>query len=208
MSARCILPFMLDDLAAVTPEKIDALGLGIPDDLDGVSVPLWRSSPKAKFHWADERSSCQHMPGNRHWQHPKDRSPPMVSDRVSALGFAVPAASMCMSCAAKITISPQADAFVAVVAELVRARQWLEDGRQAAADSLWSWLQFARWKARQPLVGERWDERVSTMRGKRWATTALSIRGVVTAQREESQTVAQQVVASIGEDPGPRISLA
>lgn len=61
---------MLDDLAAVTPEKIDALGLGIPDDLDGVSVPLWRSSPKAKFHWADERSSCQHMLGNRHWHEP------------------------------------------------------------------------------------------------------------------------------------------
>ena len=49
---------MLDDLAAVTPEKIDALGLGIPDDLDGVSVPLWRASPKAKFLLVSLATNC------------------------------------------------------------------------------------------------------------------------------------------------------
>jgi len=81
---------MLCDLAAVTPEQINALGLEIPDDLTGVNVPLWRSSQRAKYHWADERSACQHLPGNRHWQHPKNRTPPPVSDHVAALGFAVP----------------------------------------------------------------------------------------------------------------------
>jgi hypothetical protein len=140
---------MLSDLAAVTAEQINALGLDIPDYLADVSVPLWRSSPKAKYHWADERSGCQHLPGNRHWHHSKNRTPPLVSDHVPALGFAVPASSVCSGCGDGITISPQADAFVCVAAELVRTQLWLEGGRQRASERSWSWLQFARWKARR-----------------------------------------------------------
>jgi hypothetical protein len=193
---------MLSDLTAATAEQIVALGLDVPDDLAGVSVPLWRSSPKAKFHWADERSSCKHLPGNRHWQHPKNRPPPVVSDRMPALGFALSATSVCVSCADRITISTPADAFVAVVAELVRGRDWLESGRRGAVDASWTWLQFARWKARQPLVGAAWDEQVRVLRGKRWAATALSLRGVLAAQREEAEAVARQLAESIGDDPG------
>jgi hypothetical protein len=191
---------MLSELAAVTPEQINALGLDIPDDLTQVSVPLWRSSPKGKYHWADERSACQHLPGNRHWQHPKNRTTPPVSDHVPALGFAVPTTSVCSVCADSITISPQADAFISVAAELVRAQMWLEVGRQGAAECSWSWLQFARWKARQLLLGARWKDLIRTVRGKRWAAAALTLCGVVATQRQEAATVARLLMASIGDD--------
>ena len=191
---------MLSDLAAVTPEQISALGLEIPDDLPGVNVPLWRSSQRAKYHWADERSPCQHLPGNRHWQHPKNKTPPPVFDHVAALGFAVPATSVCSACADSITISAQADAFIAVAAELVRAQHWLEVGRQGAAERSWSWLQFARWKARQPLLGARWEELTRAVRGKHWAAAAVTLRGAVATHRQDAEAVAGLLVASIGDD--------
>lgn len=191
---------MLSDLAAVTPEQVNALGLDTPDDLAVASIPLWRSSPKAKYHWADERSACQHLPGTRHWQQPKDRVPPPVSERVPALGFAVPAPAVCMGCAGSITISAPADAFVAVVAELIRAQQWLEIGRQGAADGSWSWLQFARFKARQPLLGARWDDLLRLVRGRRWAAAALALRGVVATHRQECGAITRLLVASVGDD--------
>lgn len=191
---------VLSDLAAITPEQIITLGIDVPDDLTHMSVPLWRSSSKAKYHWADDRSTCQHLPGNRRWQSLKGRTPPPVSDHVPALGFPVPTASVCSGCADSITISPQADAFISVAVELVRAQTWLEVGRQGAADRSWSWLQFARWKARQPLLGARWESLIRAVRGKRWAAAALTLRGVVASRREETDAVARLLAASIGDD--------
>ena len=192
---------MLSDLAAVTPEQINALGLDIPDDLTP-QIPLWRSSPKAKYHWADERSACQHLPGNRHWQHPKNRTPPPVSDHVPAFGFDVPTSQMCGSCAAQVAISPQVDAFVAVAAELARAEQWVQTGRSAAAAADWSWLQFARWKARQPLQGDRWDEAIKAVRGAGWAPTTLALRGAIAENREKAAVITRLLIENIGDDPG------
>jgi hypothetical protein len=132
----------------------------------------------------------------------KERKPPPVADRLPALGFPVPASLVCVRCADRITISPQADAFVSVAAELVRTQQWLRDGRQGAADRSWSWLQFARWKAHQPLLGDGWEDLIRVVRGKRWAEAASTLRGVVATHRSESETVARLPVASIGDDPG------
>jgi hypothetical protein len=106
-----------------------------------------------------------------------------------------------MGCAGAITISAPADAFVAVAAELIRGRDWLENG-QRNADGSWTWLQFARWKSRQPLTGALWDAQIAEVRGKHWAATALTLRAAVAAYREEVETVVRQVADSIGDNPG------
>ena len=193
---------MLSDLAAVTPEQLSVLGLEIPDGLTEAHIPLWRSSSKAKYHWADQRSACQHLPGNRLWQPRRDREPPSVSDRVPALGFAVPTMAMCSACAAQVAISPQADAFVLVAAELTRAQQWADTGRSGAADGGWTWLQFARWKARQPLLGSRWGDTINAVRGNSWTTTALALREAVATHREDAEAVTRLLAESISDDPG------
>jgi hypothetical protein len=190
----------VDDLASVSAAGLADCGIEAPAALAEALIPLWRSSPKGKYHWADRRSGCQHLPGNR-WGSGRDASPP-VSDQFPALGFDVPTSQMCRSCAAQIAISPQADAFVAVAAELARAEQWAQAGRSGASDADWSWLQFARWKARQPLKGTRWAEVIKAVRGARWAPTALALRGAIAGKRQEAEAVTRLLAESIGDDPG------
>jgi hypothetical protein len=74
--------------------------------------------------------------------------------RMAALELNISLHDVCSGCARQATISPAADAFVTVVAELVRAAQWVQNGLDGATAGDWTWLQFARWKARQPLVGD------------------------------------------------------
>lgn len=194
---------MLDDLAVVTPERLDALGVAIPRGLAEATIALYRSTSKSKFHWADQRSRCKHLPGNdRYWAPATRKRPaPPVTNRVPALGFSEPVGSVCLSCARAISVSPPADAFVAVAAELVRGRDWLEIGRGSGNDS-WTWLQFARWKARQPLSGRGWDERLQPVRGKAWTEPGLALRAALSAYRDEANRVARQVADSIGDNPG------
>lgn len=44
---------MLADLAVVTPERLDALGVAIPRSLAEATIALYRSTSKSKSHWAD-----------------------------------------------------------------------------------------------------------------------------------------------------------
>jgi hypothetical protein len=118
------------------------------------------------------------------------------------LGFDVPTSAVCTGCAAQIAISPQADCFVAVAAELARAEQWAQAGRAGAADGDWSWLRFARWRARQPLQGNQWDAAIKAVRGEKWAASALALRGAIARQHEQAQAVIRLLVGHIRDNPG------
>ena len=190
----------VDDLASVSPAELADLGIEPPAVLTDAVIPLWRSSAKAKYHWADKRSRCQHLPGARWGVAPLDPLP--VSEKVPALGFDVPTSVVCTGCAAQIAISPQADSFVAVAAELARAEQWAEAGRAGAAEGDWSWLRFARWRARQPLQGNHWDDAIKAVRGERWAAAALALRRAIARQQEQAEAVNRLLVGSIGDNPG------
>ncbi|MCV7003506.1 hypothetical protein [Mycolicibacterium alvei] len=193
---------MLADLAAATPQRFAALGIDLPRSLAEATIPLYQASAKAKFHWAHRRSRCKHMPGFRQWYSPNEKRPaPWVTDRSPALGFSESIGSICMSCARAVSISAPADAFVAVAAELFRGLDWLEDGRRSA-DEAWTWLQFARWKARQPLTGRVWDERLRAVKGKDWTEAVAGLRSALGAYRDEVKVVAECVADSIGENPG------
>ena len=186
------------DLATLTAEQLAALGLEVPRSLADFDIPLWRSSTKHKYHWADERSSCQHLPGYE-WERRRGVAAP-VSDRVPALGFSVPESAMCLSCAQRIAISPQADVFIAVAAELARFAEWTSVGRSAAADGDWTWLQFARWRSRQPLQGDRWAKSTQSLRGPKWSNHALELRCEIRAQRAEASAAIRLLANSIQHD--------
>lgn len=106
-----------------------------------------------------------------------------------------------MSCARAITVSQTADAFVAVAAELVRGLDWLETGRSSINES-WTWLQFARWKAQQPLSGRQWDDRLRAVRGKTWAEPGLALRAALNVYRDNARLVARKAADGIGDNPG------
>lgn len=190
---------LLSDLAKVTPDQLDELGISAPDALSTATIPLWRRSAKAKWHWADTRATCKHLPGNSYYG---QSSTPVVPDElVPALGFSVGNGTICSGCQDQISLSASAEAFVAVAAELVRGRDWLTVGRDAASEATRSWLQFARWKNAQPLTGSMWDTTLRQIRGKQWATTALTLRGLVAEYRDDAEHVAQLYIDSIHENP-------
>ena len=193
---------MLGDLALVTRDQLEALALDVPDQLIAAVIPLWQTSRKSKYHWADKRSACKHLPGEREWRPMKERKPPPVSKRVAALEFNISLHDMCSGCAQQATLTPAADAFVTVVAELARARKWVQDGLDAATAGDWSWLQFARWKARQPLIGEDWTETVQHIRGKGWTATALDVLEAIQRHRLAAASAMSCLVDSIGDNPG------
>lgn len=197
---------VLSDLAAVTPEQLSTIGLAVPDELATSTIPLWRSSASAKFHWADRRSTCKHLPGQRHWPPKKEQHQPPVTDVVPALGFATSPESVCRGCAASISLSAPADAFIEVAAEIVRSRKWLEAGRAGAATESWSWLQFARWKARQHFVGPHWEHAMNRVRGQRWQPVATSLRAAVAEQLADAIDVAHLLAASI-HDTAPQTAV-
>lgn len=199
-----ILRAMLSDLAAVTREQLEVLALDVPDQLADAEIPLWRSSGKAKYHWADKRSVCKYLPGDRHWgpTKPSDRKPPPVSERVAALGFAIPLHGVCTNCAERVTISASADAFMSVAAELSRAEQWVQDGLDGATAGDWTWLHFARWRARQPLLGDRWTNALRVVRGPGWAATTLALTGAIGSHRSAADVATRRLVESIGDNPG------
>ena len=49
------VPCSLSDLAVLDPAFLAAHSLSVPDSLAAASVPLWRSKPSSKYHWADSR---------------------------------------------------------------------------------------------------------------------------------------------------------
>lgn len=193
---------MIGDLAAVTRDQLEALALDVPDQLAAATIPLWQSSLKSKYHWADKRSACKFLPGEREWTPLKERQPPPVSSRVAALDFNISLHDVCLGCARQATISPAADAFVTLVAELVRAAEWVQDGLDGAADGDWTWLQFARWKARQPLAGDVWAQKLREIRGKGWAATALEVTHAVDSHRRSAASTISQLAKGIGDNPG------
>jgi hypothetical protein len=168
------------DLTALSLNQLSALDIETPPQLSEASIPLWRSSPKAKYHWADKRASCQYLPGYYRWGAGRDSNPPL-SERIPALGFAVDESALCSHCAAQIAISSPADSFIAVAAELARAAEWIQAGRAAAANGDWTWLQFARWRAREPLWGGHWLDVVHSIHGPGWSRHAAALRERIAA---------------------------
>lgn len=193
---------MLGDLALVTRDQLEALALDVPDQLMAAAIPLWQTSRKSKYHWADKRSACKHLPGERGWRPTKERKPPPVSKRVAALEFNISLHDMCSGCAHQATLSPAADAFVTVAAELARAGKWVQNGLDGATAGDWSWLQFARWKAGQPLIGEKWTTTVQQIRGKGWTATALDVSEAIQRHRLAAASTMSSLVDSIGDNPG------
>lgn len=187
---------LLTDLAEVTPHQLEDLGVSVPTALGEATIPLWRRSAGAKWHWADSRARCKHLPGCNSW----DTKPTNIQpdERIPALGFSVPTTSLCSGCQRQIALSGPAEAFVTVAAELVRGRNWLASGRAAASEKTHSWLQFARWKNAQPSAA--WDEAVRQVRGKSWAASALALRGVIVEYNRDAETVTQQYINSIGDN--------
>jgi hypothetical protein len=188
------------DLATVTPDQLTTLGIVAPRALSEGDIALWQSTPNAKYHWADKRSRCQYLPGYR-WGGEREMAPG-VSHRVPALGFGLPEPEICAHCAPQIAISTHADAFITVAAEIIRAAQWTQVGRKAALDGNWTWLQFSRWRAGQPLQGDQWMDTVSSMRGPQWAPHAAALRHGIARYRDASSTVIQSLVTSIRHDAG------
>lgn len=190
---------LLTDLAEVTPDILDGLGIEVPASLTEAKIGLWRRSSKAKWHWADERSHCKHIPGySMYGTSSCDVEP---HEEIPLLGFAIDRSSICVGCGDRIAVSAPAEAFIAVVAELLRAQDWLQRGREAAADRTWSWMAFAQWKVHCPLTGGTWDTTLRRVRGKGWAAPALTLRGLIADFHTESATVTRACINSIAENP-------
>lgn len=188
---------LLTNLANVTPDKLDGLGIAVPPALADASIALWRSSDKAKWHWVDERSHCKHLPGNSYGR----RSREIVPEEVPALGFAISPHAVCSGCIDRIALSAPADAFISLVAELLRAQDWLQQGREAASNRRWSWMAFARWTTSRPLTGGNWDATLRQIRGKYWAETALALRGLIAKYHSDADAVTRSCIDGIAENP-------
>jgi hypothetical protein len=165
------MPCAVRDLATVTPDELAALSIAPPQILAEGCIPLFQARPNAKYHWADKRSTCTYLPGFR-WDRAR-ADEPVVSHRVPVLGFDLPAHEICAHCAQQIAVSSNADAFISVAAEIIRATEWTKQGQQAALDG-WTWQQFARWRAStdagRPLDGHsQLDERPSVGPSRRSA---------------------------------------
>ncbi|OHU57052.1 hypothetical protein BKG82_12730 [Mycobacteroides chelonae] len=188
---------LLTDLAEVTPDDLDRLGISTPPALAGATIAMWRTSDKAKWHWVDERSRCKHLPDGRYG--PRRR--PVVPQQIPVLGFDLSRTALCSQCADRIALTAPAEAFITIAAALLRSARWLEQGRAGAAAGSWSWLAFARWKANRPLTGQAWDDALRQVRGKNWAGAALTLRGLVADFRAEADAVTRACVDSIAENP-------
>lgn len=71
----------------------------------------------------------------------------------------------------------------------------------AAAAGTWTWMAFARWKTSAPLTGRSWDKTLGQVRGKGWAATALTLRGLIADFRADAADVTGACVGSIAENP-------
>ena len=154
----------------------------------------------AKYHWADKRSTCKYLPGFR-WDRAR-ADEPVVSHRVPALGFHLSADDICAHCAQQIAVSSNADAFISVAAEIIRATEWTQEGQQAALDGNWTWQQFACWRARQPMQGDHWIVTASSMKGRQWAPRAAALRESIGRCRDSASSAIRAVAASIRHDAG------
>jgi hypothetical protein len=185
------------DLAIATAEEITRLGLPVPDQLTEATIALYQGSAKGKYHWADARGGCKHVPGAGFCD---PRQLPAPTTLAPVLGFPIPAASLCRHCADNVSISAPADHFLACAAEISRASHWLEEGHDAAGAGQWSWTQFARWRARQPLVGRDWDFLASQVKGPRWKDTGQHLRAAIDDVRTRTATVVGEVARTIIDD--------
>lgn len=191
---------MLSELAALTRHRLEELGLSVPSALAEAKVPLWRSSAKAKYHWADARTQCQHVSWGRDWSAAAKEAPP-VTDLVEALGFPVDPDALCRGCARQISLSEQADLFVTVAAQIDEAELWANRGRELLGDADTDWLAFARWQAAAPLRGDTWLDDAAALRGQEWGSHAVELRRAIVDVRDVMQGVRQAVCDGISENP-------
>lgn len=185
------------DLTITTAEEITRLGLPVPDQLTNATIALYQGNAKGKYHWADARGGCKHVPGAGFCD---SRKLPAPTTLAPVLGFPIPAGSLCRHCADNVSISAPADHFLAVAAEISRSSHWLEEGHDAAAAGQWSWTQFARWRARQPLVGREWDLLAAQVKGPRWKETGEQLRAVIDDVRTRAAAVIGEVAGTITDD--------
>ena len=194
------MPCAVRDLATVTPDELAALSIAPPQILAERCIPLFQARPNAKYHWADKRSTCKYLPGFR-WDRAR-ADEPVVSHRVPVLGFDLPGHEICAHCAQQIAVSTNADVFISVAAEIIRATEWTQEGQQAALDGKWTWQQFARWRARQPMQGDHWMVTANSMRGRQWAPHAAALRESIVRCRDSASSAIRAVAASIRHDAG------
>ena len=192
---------MLANLSTLSRGELNGLGLDVPDGLADASISLWRSSAKTKYHWADKRCQCQHAGGTR-WTGVRPDQP-LVSHRVPALEFDIPTTEICSGCMCQVSLSEHADTFVCVAAELLRARAWMARGDAVVASrEIWTWLQFARWRAAQPLQGTSWMAAAQSLKGGKWCKHALDLRNQIIATQDSAAAMIAAVISSIGDDAG------
>lgn len=189
---------VIRELATLTRPRLIELGLSVPAVLAEATLLLWRSSPKAKYHWADHRVQCQHVAWGDRWCGPPNEDPP-VTDRVPALGFDLSPEAVCKTCSGQISVSEDADTFVAIAAQLDETMLWIARGRELV-DSDCDWLRFARWQALAPLQGDVWMEAAASLKGG-WRSHGLELRNAIVLAREDMLDVRQALCDSISDDP-------
>lgn len=194
------VPCSLSDLAVLDPAFLAAHSLSVPDSLAAASVPLWRSKPSSKYHWADSRGWCQHVP--RAEGRVRSRGVPSASEQLPALGFSINEHDVCRQCARQISISPTADLFVKVAAELSRCGLWIVEGEKAMNDRTWTWRDFAEWRARQPLRGPTWVAVSKSIKGAQWKQPAADLAARIEAGQKRSSATVKRLAASIQGDAG------
>jgi len=186
------------DLAILDPEELAEQSILVPDVLVDAEIPLWQSSAKSKLHLSGDLVCCQHVPGSRYGPR---TSPGPVTERVSALGFALSESSLCVSCSRGISLSAPADLFVVLAAEAVRAGRWIAEG-EAAVSADWSWQDFAGWRARQPLRGPVWAGKTAGLKGAQWKAAGAALRVRIEELGELAAATVKQLAAHVSGDAG------
>jgi len=180
------------------PDELAEQSIPVPAVLADAQIPLWQSSAKSKLHLSGDQATCQHGPGPR-WG--KRNAPAPVTERVAAMGFELSENSMCISCSRRISVSAAADLFVALAAETMRAAQWIAEGQQAVGDD-WSWRQFARWRARQPLRSSSWASKTAGLKGAQWKASSVALRARIEELGALAATTVKQLAAHVSGDAG------
>lgn len=174
----------VDDLAVLNEAVFQQQTIPIPEELIEAQIPLWRGVTKGLYHWT--ATGCRHMAGSHRWASDETTEP---TEYARAVGFSIPSHKVC-KCSKRMALSPMADIFVGVGAEVVRAVGWIEEGRQAAEHTVWNWSKFATWRAREPLRGHRWCELADRINDGQWGCTgeALAER-IPELQSQAAETV-------------------
>ncbi len=197
----------VDDLELLSVAALDALGLDpIPMALTTATIPLWQgSSAGGKYHRAGVGSGCRYIRGRR--QFSESDKPLPANYEATVIDFTLKPSQLCAHCAHTISIPSGVDTAVKVLAELIRAANWKKQGLRGIGEQ-WSWLEFARWKSRRPLVGDHWRAQVKSLRSKGWSQMVLHLLDVSVQLNADAEDTEAALIANIDDDPRSAALLA